>query len=59
MILAKLGYKKPLNHREVCDQYSKKKIEILKAKHRKEGKLNINKEFYDELFEDYQKTLTE
>ncbi|CAD8171668.1 unnamed protein product [Paramecium octaurelia] len=59
MCLSKLGYMKKIENREVCNQYSEEKSKLREDKNKKEGKLTINKEFYDELFEDYQKTLTE
>ncbi|CAD8176229.1 unnamed protein product [Paramecium pentaurelia] len=59
MFLSKLGYMKKLENREICNKYSEQKSKLKEDKNKKEGKLTINKEFYDELFEDYQKTLTE
>ncbi|CAK83623.1 unnamed protein product (macronuclear) [Paramecium tetraurelia] len=59
MCLSKLGYMKKIENREICNQYSEEKSKLKEDKNKKEGKLTINKEFYDELFEDYQKTLTE
>ncbi|CAK89036.1 unnamed protein product (macronuclear) [Paramecium tetraurelia] len=59
MCLSKMGYMKKLENREICNRFSEQKNKLKEDKNKKEGKLTINKEFYDELFEDYQKTLTE
>ncbi|CAD8082600.1 unnamed protein product [Paramecium sonneborni] len=59
MCLSKFGYMKKLENREIYNQFSEQKCKLKEDKNKKEGKLTINKEFYDELFEDYQKTLTE
>ncbi|CAD8181692.1 unnamed protein product [Paramecium pentaurelia] len=59
MCLSKMGYMKKLENREICNRFSEQKSKLKEDKNKKEGKLTINKEFYDELFEEYQKTLTE
>ncbi|CAD8092969.1 unnamed protein product [Paramecium sonneborni] len=59
MFLSKLGYMKKLENREIYNRISEQQCKLKEDKNKKEGKVTINKEFYDELFEDYQKTLTE
>lgn len=53
MILSKIGYSRTLENRELCDKYSQLKNKLKQDKNKKEGKFILNKEFYDELFEDY------